>query len=125
MAKKILVVEDDPDIRALMMSRLEANGFETIEAEDGVEGLAKYISVRPDLMILDAMMPRMGGHEVLEAIRKKRAAGEDIAPAPVIILTARADTQTAADALKEKVAAVLLKPFNPEELLGKIRELCP
>lgn len=114
---KILVVDDDPAVRESLRRSLIFNGYSIVLAADGEEALAKVQSERPDMAILDVMMPKLDG---LEVCRELRSQGDDI---PILLLTAR-------DSVSERVAGLdagaddyLTKPFALEELLARTRSL--
>ncbi|TYR15578.1 response regulator transcription factor [Corynebacterium urealyticum] len=114
---KILVVDDDPAVRESLRRSLIFNGYSIVLAADGGEALAKVQSERPDMAILDVMMPKLDG---LEVCRELRSQGDDI---PILLLTAR-------DSVSERVAGLdagaddyLTKPFALEELLARTRSL--
>jgi two-component system, OmpR family, response regulator MprA len=114
---RILVVDDDRSVRDSLRRSLTFNGYEVDVAEDGAQALAQVAARRPDAVVLDVLMPRVGG---LEACRALRAAGDDV---PVLVLTAR-------DAVSDRVAGLdagaddyLTKPFALEELLARLRAL--
>ena len=115
----ILVVDDDPLIRTLVEHKLRQRGFEVISAESGEEGLRQAAAKRPDLIVLDAMMPELDGFEVLH--RLKQDAGT--AGIPVIMLTARKQERDIVAALSSGARDYLVKPFMPEELIMRIRNL--
>ncbi len=117
----ILVVDDDPLIRTLVEHKLRQRGFEVISAESGEEGLRQAAAKRPDLIVLDAMMPELDGFEVLH--RLKQDAGT--AGIPVIMLTARKQERDIVSALSSGARDYLVKPFMPEELIMRIRNLLP
>jgi CheY-like chemotaxis protein len=85
MAKKILIIDDEKGIIKVVTSRLIANGYEVISATDGVEGLEKAKKEKPDLVLLDIMMPVMSGYEVIEELKKDDATKS----IPVIMVTAQ------------------------------------
>ncbi|MGQ9569339.1 MAG: response regulator transcription factor [Thermodesulfovibrionales bacterium] len=85
MGAKILVVDDDPDVLEAIGIALEANGYEVVTARDGVEGLDKLKDEKPDLMILDLLMPKMDGFEVCKELKDPRRA--KYANIPIIILS--------------------------------------
>jgi CheY-like chemotaxis protein len=114
--KKILIIDDEPGIIDMLKVRLEANAFEVLGAADGEEGLDKVIIRRPDLIILDVMMPQMDGYSFLLEL-KKIPGGGDI---PVIVLTGK-DRMEEIFKL-EGIEDYLHKPFEPEQLIGKIRK---
>lgn len=114
---KILVVDDDPAVRESLRRSLIFNGYAAVLAADGEEALDKVQSERPDMAILDVMMPKLDG---LEVCRELRSQGDDI---PILLLTAR-------DSVSERVAGLdagaddyLTKPFALEELLARTRSL--
>jgi two-component system response regulator MtrA len=116
---KILVAEDDSDLRLLVSLKLESAGHQVVSVEDGSSAAAQCSSLRPDLVILDLMMPGMSGLEVCRYIR----ASDDLKATPVILLTARAQ---ASDIEAGKAAGVdeyLTKPFSPRELAFRVSSL--
>ena len=116
---KILVAEDDSDLRLLVSLKLESSGHEVVSVEDGTSAARQCGVVRPDLVVLDLMMPGMSGLEVCRYIR----ADDDLRLTPVILLTARAQ---AADIEAGRAAGVdeyLTKPFSPRELALRVDSL--
>jgi DNA-binding response OmpR family regulator len=111
-APKILVIDDDPVISAMVKDVLELEGFEVSLAADGYAGLRAIDADRPDCVVLDVMMPGLDGHGVLTRIRSN--GGRHL---PVVMLTAAADDNQAWRAWTEGVDYFLSKPFEPEELL--------
>ena len=109
----ILVVDDDPSVRALVRDSLAFEGYEVRTAEDGFAALRAIDAMRPDCVLLDVMMPGLDGHQVLQRIRAS-AGGPDL---PVVMLTAYADDANAWQAWTEGVDYFLAKPFDAEELL--------
>ena len=119
MPKKVLVVDDEPQIVLLVSGRLKANGFEVIEASNGEEGLRKAKSERPDLILLDIMMPGMDGYEVCAALKSDQRY-KDI---PIILFTAKAGEEAQRVGLEDCGAnGYVTKPFEPSALLSKISE---
>lgn len=116
---RILICDDDPLLIELMSFRLRAKGFEVITATDGEEALAKLASERPSLIVLDAMMPRLDGFEVLSRMKSDRA----VSHIPVIMLTARKGEKDIVSALERGADDYLVKPFIPEELLARLSKL--
>lgn len=108
----ILVVDDDPDIRALLRDVLGVAGYAVRLAEDGLAALRLVQAQRPDCVVLDVMMPGLDGHAVLRRLRE--ADGPSL---PVVMLTAAADDAQAWQAWTEGVDYFLAKPFDAEELL--------
>ena len=119
MTKKILIVDDEPVIIELLQVNLQMEGYEVITAADGQEALEKAASERPDLVILDIMMPKMDGWTARSELRKE-AGTADI---PVIFLTARAQQADVKRGLEAGVAAYITKPFDPGELLSIIEKI--
>jgi len=117
--KKILVVDDEIDLVDMLTIRLEANDYEVFVAHDGQEGLDKARTLKPDLIILDLMLPKIDGYRVCRMLKFD----EKYKQIPIIIFTAR--SQEADVKLGKEVGAdaYLTKPFEPEILLSKISEL--
>jgi len=116
MTKKILVIDDEPDIRDLVRSRLEASRFDVISACDGQEGMEKVEAEKPDLIIADIMMPRMDGFTFILELKRMEGC-KDI---PVIILTVKEKME---ELFKiEGVTDYVVKPFEPEKLMEKVNK---
>ena len=113
MAISVLIVEDDPNIRELLQLYLEKDGYAVTLAADGGQGLAKFRAIKPNLVLLDVMMPVMDGWEVCKAIR---AEGNT----PVIMLTAKGETDDKVTGLKAGADDYVTKPFEMKELLARI-----
>ena len=111
---RILIVEDDAAVRRGVADALGFHGYESLEASDGQAGLELALSSAPDLVLLDVMMPKMDGFEVLTALRQK-------APGmPVILLTARGAEEDKVRGLRAGADDYVVKPFSPLELLARV-----
>ena len=117
--KRILVVDDEAILVDMVRMRLEANDFEVISAGDGQAGLEKAKKEKPDLIILDLMMPKMDGYKVC-ALLKKDARYSKI---PILIFTAKAQEEDRKMGEEVGADAYITKPFDPETLLSKIKGL--
>ncbi|MGI8794590.1 MAG: response regulator [Acidimicrobiales bacterium] len=115
---RILIVDDEPDIRELVRLNLELAGHEIIEAADGVEGAELAVGEHPDLIVLDVMMPNMDGFEVLAQL--KATPDPLVAEIPVIMLTARSDDLDRVQGGIEGALRYLTKPFAPAELREQV-----
>ncbi len=113
---KVLVVDDEPNIVQTLQDRLEMNEYIVSTAGDGREGLKKAQQEKPDVILLDVIMPVMDGHEMLEVLRKQ----PDCSDISVIMLTARSQTQDIARANACGIDDYIVKPFDLSELLEKI-----
>lgn len=114
--KKILVIDDEFPVRYLVEHQLKRNGYEAISAKDGPTGIQAAQAHKPDLIVLDIMMPKMNGFEVCEEIRNDPA----IAATPVIFLTACMTRKHKLRAFEIGADDYLIKPFQPDELLAHI-----
>ncbi len=123
MTKKILVADDEPHIVKLIDNRLRANGYEVITAINGEECLNKAMSEKPDLIILDIMMPKMNGYNTIIALRQIIENTGGMSKIPVIILTARAGSEVKELFDREEIEDYILKPFTTEDLIRKIKEI--
>ena len=119
MARKILTCDDEKHIVKLIEVNLERQGYEVITAYNGLECLEKVESDRPDLIVLDVMMPQMSGFEVLEKLKSN----PDTETIPVIMLTARAQDVDVLRGWQSGVECYLTKPFNPMELIAFIKRI--
>lgn len=116
MAKKILVIDDDPSLIKMVDSYLSAHGFQVLVAMDGDEGLASVKKDNPDLIVLDIQMPRMNGYTFVHECKKIQAALN----IPIIVLTAK---QGMAEIFKvEGVKEYITKPFAMEKLLESVKK---
>ena len=118
MAVTILLVEDDPSVRELLRVLLEVEGYEIVEARDGQEGLEKAGSLKPDLMILDLMMPEVDGERLITMLRDEPS----LRRMPVIVVSGRHE---ALDRCRDLIGSenVFSKPFEPVKLLDRVGSL--
>ena len=114
MPKKILIVEDEANIRELLRLYLEREGYTVLEAENGVEGIKKWKSDKPDMLLLDVMMPIMDGWEVCREIR----AESDV---PIIMLTAKGETADRVSGLEMGADDYIVKPLEMPEVIARVR----
>jgi two-component system alkaline phosphatase synthesis response regulator PhoP/two-component system response regulator VicR len=119
MAKKILVVDDERHIVRLVEVNLQRAGYEVVTAYDGIEALEKVKSEKPDMLVLDVMMPRKDGFEVLQDLQANPATAD----IPVIMLTAKAQDADIFKGWSSGVSSYLTKPFNPRELLTFVERI--
>lgn len=114
MPKKILIVEDEANIRELLRLYLEREGYTVLEAENGVEGIKKWKSDKPDMLLLDVMMPVMDGWAVCREIR----AESDV---PIIMLTAKGETANRVSGLEMGADDYIVKPLEMPEVIARVR----
>ena len=118
MAKKILIVEDDKFLRELIARKLSEEGYETVEAIDGEEGIKKTKEAKPDLILLDLILPGIDGFEVLSKIKEDPT----VASIPVIILSNLGQREEVEKGLKLGAVDYLIKAhFTPGEIIEKIK----
>lgn len=119
MAERILVVDDDPNALRLIGYALQRQGYEVIAAQEGQEALAKAESEKPDLIILDVMMPTMDGYQVLRHLRDNPST----ARVPVILFTAKSQVEDKIIGFEAGADDYLIKPVTPAELIARVRAL--
>lgn len=117
--KRILIVDDEEDILNVLKFRLEANNYEVLTASDGQEGLNKARTERPDLLILDLMLPKLDGYKVCRMLKFD----ESYKAIPIIMFTAKAQQKDEELGKEMGADAYIAKPFEPEILLEKMKEL--
>ncbi|MCK5178100.1 MAG: response regulator [Candidatus Omnitrophica bacterium] len=115
--KKILIVDDEVDLVELIKIRLEANNYEVITANSGLEGLSKATSEVPDLIVLDIGMAEMDGYTALQKLREEEITKE----IPVIMLTAYAKMQPLFE--MEGISDYIVKPFDPQDFLVRVEKV--
>lgn len=116
--KKILIIDDDSNIVLMTKSRLEANAYQVATADSGGEGIKMAKEWKPDLILLDMIMPAMEGPDVCQHIKSDSQTRH----IPIIILTASTKKEIQIKCLKAGALVVILKPFNPGELLALIKK---
>ena len=114
MPKKILIVEDEANIRELLRLYLEREGYTVLEAENGVEGVKLWKSEKPDMLLLDVMMPVMDGWAVCKEIRQT----SDV---PIIMLTAKGETNDRVNGLEMGADDYIVKPLDMREVIARVR----
>jgi two-component system alkaline phosphatase synthesis response regulator PhoP len=117
MTKTILIVEDDPGIRLILQDSLSAQGYQVITAADGQEGLTKALESKPELVILDVMLPRLDGFEVCKRIRKEGLTS------PIMMLTVRDEELDKVLGLEVGADEYVTKPFSLKEVSARIKAL--
>jgi phosphate regulon transcriptional regulator PhoB len=115
--QQVLVVEDEPDIRDLIVLHLSREGFRCRTASNGADALSEVRAARPDLVVLDLMLPALGGLEVCRRLR----AEPGTASLPIIMLTAKADEVDRIVGLELGADDYVVKPFSPKELVARVR----
>jgi len=119
MAKKILVIDDEPFLVKALKIRLEMVGYEVITAYDGLEGLNKVEEEKPDLIILDVMLPQKNGYQVCQQLKSD----ELYKHIPIVMLTAKGQKSDKEWGEKTGANVYITKPFEDAELLAKIKKL--
>jgi two-component system alkaline phosphatase synthesis response regulator PhoP len=116
---KILVAEDEKDIRELIFFSLNHQGFEVFMAVDGEDAVEKTLELRPDLIIMDVRMPRMTGYEACAKIKGI----EEIKEIPVVMLSAKGQEAEIQTGLNVGAYEYILKPFAPDELIQRVKQI--
>ncbi|MFH1262770.1 MAG: response regulator [Pseudomonadota bacterium] len=117
MQLRVLIVEDHPDIVEIVRYNLEREGFQVSWAKDGEEGLKKIMAERPDLLLLDLMLPKMSGFDVCKTLRSEVGTRS----LPVVMLTAKGEEVDIVRGLELGADDYVTKPFKPKELLARVR----
>src|SRR4029450_4933263 len=117
MAREVLVVEDEPDIRRLVVLHLERDGFRCRTATNGLDALREVKTAVPDLVVLDLMLPQLAGLEVCRRLRRDTST----ASVPIIMLTAKSDEVDRIVGLEVGADDYVGKPFSPKELVARVR----
>jgi DNA-binding response OmpR family regulator len=119
MTKKVLVIDDDPTVQRLAEYVLKKSGYEVLTAANGIEGLRKVKTEKPQLVILDVMLPGMDGFEVCDRLRKD----PETAHIPVLMMSAKAQTSDDDTARNVGADEYLVKPASPSEMLRRVARL--
>jgi len=117
MAEKILAVDDESDVLMVIKTGLEVEGFDVITASNGKDAVALAKEEKPDLILLDVMMPIMDGFEALKALK----ADEDTCMIPVVMLTGLSERAKIQEALSSGTSYYIVKPFDFDEVVNKVR----
>src|SRR6266498_1894061 len=117
MASRVLIVEDEPDIRGLLAFHLEREGYQVVKSTNGADALRQVRAMPPDLVLLDLMLPEMDGLEVCRRLRQDPAT----ARLPIVMLTAKGDEVDRVLGLEIGADDYVVKPFSPKELLARVR----
>ncbi|MBI2871223.1 MAG: response regulator [Candidatus Omnitrophica bacterium] len=113
----VLVVDDEPAALAVISARIEAAGYHVKQAGSGETALESVKKLKPDLIILDVMMPGLNGYEVAAKLKQRKETCET----PIIMVTAKAEDQDKMSGLKSGAVYYVTKPYEPRDLLSKIR----
>ena len=119
--RKVLIVDDEPDVVSLIERTLTSDGFDVVKAYDGIGALDLVSTEKPDLVLLDLMMPMMSGYEVCQLL-KSNPQTRDI---PVVCLSSAHTPDARAHSLKAGAVELITKPFFPKELIAQIRRHLP
>ena len=117
--KTILVVEDEEDLRDIVVYNLERDGYKTVAVESGEEGLERAIALRPDLVILDLMLPGMNGMDVCRQLKQ----ADDTKAIPIIMASAKGEEADIVSGLELGADDYVTKPFSPRILLARVRSV--
>jgi DNA-binding response OmpR family regulator len=115
----VLAADDDEDILALVAFRLERSGYTVIQARDGQEALELALAEKPDLAVLDVMMPKLDGFELTRRLRAEASTNR----MPIILLTARAQDADVAQGFEAGADDYIRKPFSPQELSARVHAI--
>src|SRR3954451_5260848 len=118
-SKKVLIVDDEPDILEIISYNLVKEGYQTLTAKNGIDALEKMATFDPDLVILDIMMPRMNGVEVCKSIRSTPEYNDTL----IILLTALSDEQSQIKGLESGADDYVSKPISPKVLVSRVNAI--
>ena len=113
---RVLVIDDESTVGLILRLALDAKGHDTVVAEDGRSGIELALTEHPDAIVLDLMMPRVNGYDVLDALR----GAEEMAGVPIIVLTAVTLSRERDRCLSEGADAVITKPFDPADVIDAL-----
>ncbi len=116
---KILIAEDERDIRDLIVFTLQFGGFEAVAVSNGAEAIELVPKEKPDMILLDVRMPKMTGYEACKVLKSD----PKTADIPVVFLSAKGQENEVKDGMEAGAMAYILKPFAPDELVGRIKKL--
>lgn len=116
---RVLVVDDTASIRFLIRTNLELDGWEVVEAADGQECLERIVDIAPDIITIDAVMPRLDGWATVSALRANPAT----AGIPIVMVTTQAQAVDVRHGVEAGVDAYLTKPFDPDDLVATVRRV--
>jgi len=119
MAKKILIIEDEPDQILMLGTRLNAVGYKIVSASDGEKGLKMVSTESPDLILLDIILPKMDGYKVCKSVKEN----PDIAKIPIIMITAAGVKDLEEKCMAAGADALIRKPYECTDLVEKIKGL--
>jgi DNA-binding response OmpR family regulator len=117
--RRILIIDDEPDMVTLLSKGLEANGYEVVTAVNGWDGLAMARIEKPNLILLDSLMPKMDGATTLASLK----AMNETKQIPVVVLTALSDKKHITEALQNGASDYIIKPFDLHSLIEKISNI--
>jgi len=112
-----MLVDDEPDLVSITKTRLEASGYEVVTAQDGLDALEKVKIEKPDLILLDLLMPRMDGFEFIRQLRTQKDKSRNT---PIIVISARVDLRDSFNS--DQISAFIAKPYESSLLLSKVQE---
>ena len=119
MSKRILIIDDEPHLVEVLANRLRKAGYEIVSAVAGREGLEHASKAKPDLILLDLLMPGLDGYHVLQELKQR----ENTKSIPVMILTVKKWSEDIEKVMIQGAVDYIVKPFNPGELLEKIKKV--
>jgi DNA-binding response OmpR family regulator len=116
--KTVLVIDDESNIRKSIEFCLEQAGYSVVIAQDGLSGMQKALETKPDLILLDLVLPKMNGYLVCEALKSE----ESTSSIPLVIMSAKAEEEDIEKARMHGADDYMVKPFTPDELRKKVKE---